>query len=57
MSKKDAQIMIRVPHETWRMLKRASFNGDISMNKILIEAIEARKKFIEKKYLLNHVDS
>lgn len=53
MSKKEAQIMIRVPHETWRMLKKASYHGDISMNKILIEAIEARKKYIEKKYLLN----
>jgi predicted HicB family RNase H-like nuclease len=52
MESKKAQIIIRVPEEMWRLLKVASCYGKISMNQLALEALEARRKHIEKKYLI-----
>ena len=52
MEDKKSQLIIRVPEEMWRLLKVASCYGKISMNQLACEALEARRKHIEKKYLI-----
>jgi uncharacterized protein (DUF1778 family) len=44
-------LQIRLLPETHKMLDRAAYFGKTSMNKIINEAIDTRKTFIEKKYL------
>ena len=53
MSNKREQIITRVPEDMWRLLKVASCYGKISMNQLVVDAIDARRKFIEKKYMID----
>lgn len=50
------QLQIRIPSELSMLLESASKKSKVSMNQIIIESVESRKKYIEKKYL-NSVDS
>lgn len=51
MEKKRHQLQIRMNKEMAEILEKAAFYGKTSMNRIICDALDARKTFIEKKYL------
>lgn len=55
MKQETKAVLIRIPKDLWDILDAASYYGKISINKLAWESIEARRKFIERKYL-RHVD-
>jgi hypothetical protein len=53
MKEERKSVLIRIPKDLWDVLDAASYFGKISINKLAWESLEARRKFIERKYLRN----
>lgn len=53
MKDKPKAILTRIPKELWEVLDAASYYGKISVNQLVWDSLEARRKFIEKKYIRN----
>jgi len=51
ITKQDKQksYNFRMPHDIWHFMRKLSFDTEVSMNSMLIEAVTAYKKKIEKR--------
>ncbi len=51
MKPEKHSVLIRLPKELWRIYAQAALNSDKTTTDLILDALEARRNFVEKKYI------